>query len=64
MFYWYQLLYYKEIPSIYWMTLVLPTLIPNSLAKAGALTRFSDAPSPPPLTAELANKPDNTAALR
>ena len=22
MFYWYQLLYYKEIPSIYWMTLV------------------------------------------
>ena len=24
MFYWYELLYYKEILSIYWMTLVGP----------------------------------------
>ena len=25
-FYWYELLYYKEILSIYWMTLVIPFL--------------------------------------
>ena len=27
MSYWYELLYYKEIPSIYWMTLVSSTFL-------------------------------------